>query len=250
MELIKQDNKLYVSGKQLHTELGMKRRFANWIIESIERADLKEGTDFVTQMLPSTGGRPLKEYQLTRDAALCITMMSGGKFANSLRNKVIELYNQHDTGLSFNTQQIEALMDLSRAMTLISIQKEVESKHFYIYDNPQSWYKHRAALLGYNTSDVIEAMRKINKKHKTMRASMIQLDSNELIRVGVIDFMLAMGKTKEYATNAGNLCKSIASKMELGNIIWDDTKPNPLQINEQDVLQRKVNYKEAKTLLN
>jgi hypothetical protein len=71
-------------------------------------------------------------------------------------------------------------------------------------------------------------MRQVNKKHHSIRKSLIQLDSNELIRTGVIDFMMCMGKTREYAINVGNLCKSIAEKTKLGNIIWDDTKENPL----------------------
>jgi phage anti-repressor protein len=249
MELIKKDNQLLVSARDLHVELGIKRRFANWIVESIERAELKPNIDFITFMLQSTGGRPSVEYQLIRDAALTITMMSGGKFANSLRNKLIELYKQHDTGLAFNAQQIEALMDLSRAMTLVSIQKEVEKKHYAIYNDKYTWYQYRAALLGYNTNDVIEAMRKVNKKHHSIRSSLVQLDANELIRTGVIDFMLAMGKTNEYSINVGSLCKSMSVKMKLGNIIWDDTKENPLKINQAEISEIQNNYKEVKKIL-
>ena len=249
MELVKKDNQLLVSARDLHAELGIKRRFANWIAESIERAELQQDKDFITFMLQSTGGRPSIEYHLVRDAALTITMMSGGKFANNLRKKVIDLYNQHDTGLAFTAAQIEALMDLSRAMTLVSIQKEVESKHFAIYNDKFTWYQYRSALLGYSTNDVIEAMRKVNKKYRNMRSSLVQLDANELIRVGVIDFMMAMGKTNDYAFNVGNLCKSMAEKMKLGNIIWDDTKENPLKLNETDVVERKSNYVEVKKLL-
>jgi phage anti-repressor protein len=249
MELIKKENQLYVSARDLHRELGVKRKFANWIVESVERAELKANTDFITIMLQSTGGRPSIEYQLTRDSALTITMMSGGKFANSLRKKVIDLYNQSETGLSFTAQQIDSLMDLSRAMTLISIQKEVESKHFALYNDKYSWYTYRASLLGYNTNDVITAMQKVNKKHRSIRSSLALLDSNELIRVGVIDFMIAMGKTNEYATNVGNLCKSMAKKMKLGSIIWDDTKENPLQINHTEVTERIKGFDNVKKLL-
>lgn len=249
MELIKKDNQLFVSARDLHKELGVKRKFANWIVESTERAELKADSDFITIMLQSTGGRPSIEYQLTRDSALTITMMSGGKFANSLRKKVIELYNQSETGLSFTSEQIDSLMDLSRAMTLISIQKEVEKKHFALYNDKYSWYKYRASLLGYNTNDVINAMKTVNKKHNSIRSSLALLDANELIRVGVIDFMIAMGKTNEYAINVGNLCKSISQKMKLGSIIWDDTKDNPLQINQLDVNERINEFDNVKKLL-
>ena len=140
-------------------------------------------------------------------------------------------------------------MDLSRAMTLVSIQKEVENKHFAIYNDKYTWYKYRANLLGYSTKDVMDAMQKVNKKHRSIRTSLVQLDANELIRTGVVDFMGAIGKTNEYAINVGNLCKSMAAKMKLGNIIWDDTKENPLKINKSETSELKKNYNNAKTFL-
>lgn len=249
MNIIKKENRNLVSARELYSELGIKRDYSTWIKQSIERADLEEGKDFTSYKGKSTGGRPTIDYLLVRDAALSVIMMSGGKFASKLRKKVIELYNQHDTGLAFNANQIEALMDLSKAMTLVSIQKEVERKHFAIYNDKFTWYQYRAALLGYDTNDVIQAMRKVNKKHHSMRRSLIQLDANELIRIGVIDFMVAMGKTKEYSTNVGNLCKTIASKMQLGNIIWDDTKDNPLKINQIENEKIQSDYNHVKGFL-
>ena len=250
MNIIKIDNQNLISAKQLYLELGIKRDYSTWIKQSIERAELEEIKDFTPFKGESTGGRPSVDYLLVRDAALTVIMMSGGQFASKLRKTIIELYNQHDTGLAFTAQQIEALMDLSKAMTLISIQREVEKKHFGIYNDKYTWYQYRAALLGYGTNDVIEAMRKVNKKHHSIRASLIQLDANELIRVGVIDFMVAMGKTEEYAINTGNLCKSMAEKMKLGNIIWDDTKENPLKINQSEIADRQNNYNSVKKLMS
>ena len=250
MNIIKRENQNLISAKELYSELGIKRGYAHWIKQSIERAELEEDKDFMSFKTESTGGRPSIDYLLVKDAALSVVMMSGGQFASKLRKKVIELYNQHDAGLAFTAQQIESLMDLSRAMTLVSIQKEVESKHFDIYNNKFTWYEYRSALLGYSTKDVIEAMKNVNKKHRTMRTSLVRLDANELIRTGVIDFMVAMGKSPEYAANVGNLCKSMAEKMELGNIIWDDTKENPLQINQPDVLIRHNCYNNAKSMID
>lgn len=249
MNIIKSENGNLISSKELYLELGIKRDYSTWIKKSIERADLEVDKDYTTLKGESTGGRPTIDYLLIRDAALTVIMMSGGQYASKLRKTVIELYNQHDTGLAFTAQQIEALMDLSKAITLVSIQKEVESKHFAIYNDKYTWYQYRAALLGYSTKDVIEAMQKVNKKHHSVRSSLIQLDANELIRIGVIDFMITMGKTKEYANNVGNLCKSMAVKMKLGNIIWDDTKENPLQINQSEILERQDNYNNVKKLI-
>jgi phage anti-repressor protein len=238
MNLINKNNEFLISAKELYDQLGIKRDYSSWIKQSIERAGLETDKDFTPFKVKTPLGRPLIDYLLKRDAALTIIVMSGGQFAKDLRKQVIELYNQHDTGLAFTASQVEALMDLSRAMTLVSIQKNVERQHFDVYNDKYSWYEYRAALLGYKTTDLIEGMRLVNKKHSTIRESLIHLDANELIRTGVIDFMIVMGKTQEYATNVGNLCKSMAQKMKLGNIIWDDTKPNPLGINSSEVNER------------
>jgi len=250
MQIIKSEHRNLISAKELYSELGIKRAYSTWIKESIERAELEENKDFTEILLESTGGRRSMDYLLIRDAALTVIMMSGGQFASKLRKTVIELYNQHDTGLAFTAQQIEALMDLSKAMTLVSIQKDVEQRHYALYNQPEPWWNYRAALLGYSKETLIEAMQKVNKKYKTMKASLIQLDANELIRTGVIDFMIAMGKTTEYAANVGNLCKSMAEKMQLGNIIWNDTKENPLKINQASISERQNNFSNAKKLLD
>jgi len=250
MKVIKIENQNFISARELYSELRIKKDYSTWIKDNIKRAELDPDKDYTTFRGESTGGRPTVDYLLVRDAALTVIMMSGGQFASKLRKKVIELYNQHDTGLAFTAQQIESLMDLSKAMTLISIQKEVEKKHFDLYNDKYTWYQYRAALLGYSTDDVIQAMRNVNKNHKTIKTSLLKLDANELIRTGVIDFMVAMGKTTEYATNVGNLCKSMAEKMELGNIIWDDTKDNPLQLNQSNVIVRHNIYNKAKTMID
>jgi phage anti-repressor protein len=244
---INENNK--VDAREIYDFIGVKSRFNDWFKNSIDFIGGKEGKDFYQKNSKSTGGRPTIEYDVTIDCAkeLCLTQRTDK--SKELRLWLISLSKQHDTGLAFTAQQIEALMDLSRAMTLVSIQKEVEKKHFAIYNDKYTWYQYRAALLGYSTNDVIEAMQKVNKKHHSIRTSLVQLDANELIRTGVIDFMVAMGKTNEYATNVGNLCKSMAMKMKLGNIIWDDTKDNPLKINQYEITERQNGFNQVKGLL-
>jgi phage anti-repressor protein len=245
MKIIKNDNQNLISSKELYAELGIKRDFSTWIKQSIERADLEENKDFTPIKGESTGGRPTIDYLLVRDAALTVIMMSGGQYASQLRKTVIELYNQHNTGLAFNVHQIEALIDLSKAMTLVSIQKHVEKKHFTLYNHPETWWDYRAGLLGYSKNSLIEAMREVNKKHHSIKTSLIQLDADELIRTGVIDLMCAIGKTNEYAVNVGNLCKSIASKMKLRNMIWDDTAENPLKLNQSEITEKESLFNDS-----
>jgi len=165
--------------------------------------------------------------------------MSEGENAKEVRDKLVDLYKQHNTGKAWDNDQILALMDLSKAVTLISIQETVERKHFNIYNNPTTWYERRAALLGYSKDTLIEAMCQVNKKYHSMRSALMQLDSSELIRTGVIDLMKCLGKTDEYAISVGNLCKDMAQRANFSNIIWDDTKENPLKLNESSINERK-----------
>jgi len=239
MKIIKIENTEYVSAKEIYNELGLKGDFSSWAKASIERAYLEDGKDFTFLKMKSTGGRPSIDYLFKENASIHIIIMSGGQFAKKLRDHVIELFKQARDGKMFSSEQIEALIDISKAMTLISLQKDAERKHYELYNQPKPWWDYRAALLGYSPETLTKAMAEVNKKYKSMRDSLIKLDSAELIRTGIVDLFLAMGKTEEFSINVGSLCKNIAIKMNLGRIIWDDTKPNPLGINMDSVNERK-----------
>lgn len=72
-----------VSGRQLHTELGIQKDFSNWIKRQITRARLLEGRDYVkttdsySQQGINAVGRPSLQYYLTLDAAKHVAMLSG-----------------------------------------------------------------------------------------------------------------------------------------------------------------------------
>lgn len=244
---INKDGKVF--GEEIHKKIESKLKdYSIWIKRAISYADLKKEKDFSTILLESTGGRPKTQYEFTLEAAKEICLLERNEKGKEIRRWLIKLSESHETGLSFTSDQIYSLIDLSKSMTLISIQKEVEKRHFAIYNDKYTWYDYRANLLGYSTKNVIEAMQKVNRKHQSIRKSLIKLDANELIRTGVIDFFIALGKDEVYAINAGNLCKKFASEMKLGNQIWDDTKENPLKLNQSTVSERKETFRTFKTL--
>jgi len=70
MDLIKSEKGYVLSAKELHKELGIRKHFASWIKQSIERAFLEDGTDFISEKGKSTGGRPSIDYLLTKDSAI------------------------------------------------------------------------------------------------------------------------------------------------------------------------------------
>jgi len=255
IELKKHNNRNLASAKDIYDLLDVKRQFSTWITSSINNAWLEENKDFEIYVhvrntdIQEVRGRKFTDYLLTENAALSIIVMSRVKKAQFVRNEVLKAFQQKQKGQSFEIKEIHALIDLSKSMTLVSIQEIVERKHFAIYNNKYTWYNYRAEILGYSTKDLIDAMQKVNKKHKSIRKSLVKLDANELIRTGIIDFFLALGKTKEYSVNAGNLCKKFASEMHLGNQIWDDTKENPLGINQNSVDNKKDLFENSKSIL-
>lgn len=237
-----------VDAREVYNFIGVKARFNDWFKNSIDFIDAKSGKDFYQKNSKSTGGRPTIEYDLTIDCAKEICLVQRSEKSKELRRWLIDLSNKHDKGLAFTAEQITALIDLSKSMILVSIQKEVQNKHFELYNKPKSWHQYRANLLGYSTQSLIEAMKAVNKKYKSQRDSLVKLDGNELIRTGVIDFMIALGKTEEYAVNVGDLCKTMSEKMELTDVIWDDTKPNPLGLKTREVKKARALFEQSKLI--
>jgi phage anti-repressor protein len=256
LELIKYNDKRLISAKDVYDMLNVSSQFSSWITRGLKNAWLVKNEDYFIYVHVRKSdnqhntGRSFTDYLLTENSALAIIVMSRVKNAQLVRNEVIKTFQQKQKGQSFEINEIHALIDLSKAMTLVSIQQKVERKHFAIYNDKYTWYAYRAEILGYSTEILIDAMQKVNKKHKSIRKSLVKLDSNELIRTGIIDFFIALGKDKEYAINAGNLCKKFASEMKLGNQIWDDTKENPLKLNSNEANERKNLFNKSNDKLN
>lgn len=90
MELIKIYQGNLVDARELHKFLESKRDFSNWINQRINRYSFKEGVDFTTNLLKSTGGRPSKEYYLTLNMAKELAMVENNDKGKEARRYFIE----------------------------------------------------------------------------------------------------------------------------------------------------------------
>ena len=83
MDLIKKENHHFVSAKDLHIQLGIKKAYSAWIKANLERAMLEEEKDYTVLKLESTGGRPSFDYilQLQSAMVICSMMFSTNKQA-------------------------------------------------------------------------------------------------------------------------------------------------------------------------
>lgn len=86
MDLIKSEKGYALSAKELHKELGIRKDYSSWIKQSIERAYLDEGKDYLVSKQESTGGRPLIDYILSIESAMRLIMFS------NKTGKAIKLY--------------------------------------------------------------------------------------------------------------------------------------------------------------
>lgn len=78
-----------VSARDLYSFLGVKKQFADWIKNRIDKYGLQEGQDYTTFSLIGEKGRPTLEYALTLDAAKELAMVEGNAKGKEARQYFI-----------------------------------------------------------------------------------------------------------------------------------------------------------------
>ena len=111
-----------VNARALHEKLGVKKKFPDWIKDQLSRGQLVENADYL--VLPQkgknpNGGRPLKDYHITLDAAKSIAMMSGTEKGKEVRQYFI----QCEKDLRMPVSQLSRMDILQLAM---DAEKEVQ----------------------------------------------------------------------------------------------------------------------------
>lgn len=217
-----------VDARLLYEIIGVKTRFNDWINNCIDFCDFKEGKDFYYFLSKSTGGRPAKQYQLTLDSAKECCIIAGTKKAKELRKWLISLSNKYEVGELYTTQQINFLLELVPVMGLFSVQNHAKNMHYKYHNNKYDWWEYRANILGFGTLQLKNEIEKLNRKYKSQRQALMHIDKFELIRVGIIDLFVSLGKSPEYASNVADLCKNMAVKMNV-DILDDSIHKNTIK---------------------
>ncbi len=169
-----------------------------------------------------------KDFYLSIELAKLITLNSDSNAKQQYAKWLTTLEHKEDTIGFFSKDQIVAVLELTKAMGLISCQKSVEQHHLQAYEEtygrPYRWWEYRANLLGYSVEELKSKMRQVGKsyKGKNILQMLMTVDKYEIIRMAVIDLFLALGKTIEYAKSMGDLAKFFATELKVE--IWDDRK--------------------------
>lgn len=169
----------------------------------------------------------LEDYYLSLELAKMVALRSKSKLKLKYAKWLQAQEEKIEETEQLSKDQVLAVLDLVKAMGLVSCQEACEKRHLRIYEernggDASNWWKHRADILGYSVEALREKMQQLGRRTsgKSQRQLLMQTDKYEMIRIGVIDLFMALGKSEKYARNMGDLAKTFAR--ELGVEIFDD----------------------------
>lgn len=171
----------------------------------------------------------MDDYYLSIELAKLITLKSKSKVKHKYAKWLFSMEDKMENGELLTKEQVLSAMELAKAMRLMSNQISSERNHLKKYkqkngDAANNWWKYRESVLGYSAGELKNRFRLIgeNEQGKSQRQMLFKLDKYETIRTGVIDFLMSMGKSNQYACKMGDLAKAFAQEMQLE--IYDDRK--------------------------
>ncbi len=175
----------------------------------------------------------IEDYYLSIALAKHISLRSASKVKLKYAKYLLSLEEQTETTVFFDKEQVLALLDLVKKMQSISYQENCERRHLEVYEernrgNASNWWKHRTEVLGYSPQYLRKIVQHLGKRvsGKSQRQLLMQIDKYEMIRTGVIDLCMAMGKNEHYARTMGDLAKVFAEEMQVE--IHDDREAGNL----------------------
>lgn len=103
---------LQASGRLLHQRLQSGHRFADWIIDRINRYRLKEGRDFYSNLSKSTGGRRATDYILSVEAAMHLAIVEESEIGFAIREYLIGIEKRYRDWIGFILPRLKMDYDL------------------------------------------------------------------------------------------------------------------------------------------
>ena len=189
--------------------------------------DVRQPAIMTDYAIRNTSGKR-EDYYLSLEFAKLISLSSNSQMKQEVAKFFLNLEGKAKRDELLTTDQVLAVLELTKVMGLISCQKSVEKKHQNKFTEAQGkayeWWNYRANLLGYSVRELKDKMQQVGQtyKGKNLLQMLMHLDKYEIIRMAVIDLFLSLGKSESYAKNVGNLAKVFAREMKVE--IWDDRK--------------------------
>jgi phage anti-repressor protein len=175
----------------------------------------------------------IDDYYISVELAKLITLNSKSKVKQKYAKYLFSLEDKVENAELLSTEQIKAVIELTKAMSLRSCQEKSQDQHLKLYEqrnggSAANWWKHRSQILGYSADALRNRLKKLGKKSKglSQHDMLLQTDEHEAIRTGMIDLFMAMGKSDRFAKNLGDLAKLFAKEFEIK--VYDDKASNNL----------------------
>jgi phage anti-repressor protein len=256
---ISQKGTKVVTASELHRALGLPIRqydtdLRHWLSDIYEFKDGIRKPQHLKDHAPRNAKqRETPDHYLSLELAKLITLNSKSKFKQKYALFLQQNQDGADQAGLFSLEQIKAAMELARAMGLVSCQLASEKLHHDAYEarhhgQPANWWRYRAELLGYSCAQLKEALHKLGKptNGKNCRQLLMQTDKYEMVRTGVIDLLMAMGKSGQAARNFGDLTKLLATALEV-EVFDDRGMPfSPAENMNQELVDEIKNLKRGK----
>lgn len=174
-----------------------------------------------------SGDPLLDDYYFSVELAKLITLNSHSRVKQKYARYLFSLEDKVENAELLTKEQVVAVLEMAKAMGLVSCQTASQQRHLETYEqrnggSAANWWQFRSRLLGYSPDELREKAEKTGKpaKGKSQRQLLMALDRYEMIRSGVIDFFMGMGKSERYAQNLGDLAKLFAKELRVD--IFDD----------------------------
>ncbi|MDX1940818.1 MAG: hypothetical protein SFU99_09725 [Saprospiraceae bacterium] len=169
----------------------------------------------------------IEDYFLSIELAKQIVLRSNSKVKLKYAKYLLSLEEEEGIHEQFDKEQVLMVLDLVKSMRSVSYQENCERRHLKVYEDrnggsASNWWQHRAEVLGYSPRDLREMAQRQGKpaNGKSQRQLLMQVDKYEMIRTGVIDLFMAMGKNEQYARAMGDMAKAFAEELRIE--IYDD----------------------------
>lgn len=246
--LVSKKGTVVITASQLWVLMGGKEELfesavSRWLSDVYEfdeviRKPLRN-TDYGLRKSAEEEGSKVEDYYLTLAFAKQIVLRYAIKNKLELSKRIKAKEIKSGLRKNFSTEEIVEIMHLSKAMTDESFQIRSEERHFNFYKerrgNTAYWWKYRAEILGITVGKIKKWMEKRGTvvHGKSGRDIIKSHDGYELIRIGVIDYLVAQGKHWHYAKHAGELAKLFVKEME---VISNPTMESFQRVNRESQL--------------
>ena len=205
------------------------RTVKRWVNDTYEFVDgIHKPTRLKDFAKRAVKGSPVPDYYLSIEFAKLVTLRSNSKRKLKYAKYLYALEDRDNTDDGkLSPEQVIAVLELSKVMGLVSCQTACEQRHLSTYEERNNgkanqWWDFRSELLGYSKEELQAKLKEVGKsgRGKNRREMLMLVDKYEMVRTGVIDLFMALGKKASYAQRIGDLAKAFAK--ELNVEIFDD----------------------------